>query len=229
MKLTTLIAIILLAAACSSKAPQTAGQAVQRGGEWFCQIAENTEEWQCVQDDELAANPQPQRLPQPPEPEPEPSVAAEPPAEPGVDAQSGDTEALDQSVTQAPPSTVPAQPPQAMPRYAQLAYQPEGPVDLLDLPAEFYAVQLVAVSSKEALEQYAEDHGLRGMAAARVATDDRLFYILLLGVYETRDLAEEAIADVPPPLDELDFWIRSMGSLQQAILAGDALAGTDEV
>ncbi|MCZ6655891.1 MAG: SPOR domain-containing protein [Gammaproteobacteria bacterium] len=216
MRHASFITYLLLAAACSSNAPQTTEQAVERTGEWFCQIAEARDEWECVQDPDLAANPEPRRLPEPPEPEPSPSeiVAAEPAS-------------VDSIIPQIP---APSQPPQStMPKYARLAYNPDGAVGLMDLPDDFYAVQLVAVSSKEALEQFAEDHGLRGMSAARVANDDRLFYVLLLGIYETRDLAEEAITDIPPPLDELNIWIRSMGSLHQAMLAGDALAGNDEV
>ncbi len=227
MRHACIITYLLLAAACSSSAPQTTEQGVERTGEWFCQIGEASDEWECVQDPDLAANPQPQRLPKPPEPEPSPSeIAATEPAP--ADRILPPTPApVDRII---PPTPAPNPPPQStMPKYARLAYNPDGAVGLMDLPADFYAVQLVAVSSKEALEQFAEDHGLRGMSAARVANDDRLFYVLLLGIYETRDLAEEAITDIPPPLEELHFWIRSMGSLHEAMLAGDALAGTSEV
>ncbi len=115
----------------------------------------------------------------------------------------------------------------SLPIHLRLAYRPDKPISLLDLPKEFMAVQLLAVSSKEALQDYARTHGLQGMSAARVAAQaGQLRYVLLLGIYENRELAQRAIKDLPPPLNVLDVWIRPMGSLQQAIIAGDDLART---
>jgi septal ring-binding cell division protein DamX len=54
--------------------------------------------------------------------------------------------------------------------------------------------------------------------SARVAQGGKLRYVLLLGIYETREPADEATKGLPPPLDELDVWMRSMASLQRAII-----------
>ncbi len=112
----------------------------------------------------------------------------------------------------------------SLPTHIRLAYRPSKPVSLLDLPKDLVAVQLLAVSSKRALEDYAKTHKLRGVSAARVAEGGKLRYVLLLGIYENRDLALEATNDMPPPLNELNVWIRPLASLQEAIVGGDELA-----
>ncbi len=111
-----------------------------------------------------------------------------------------------------------------LPTYIRLAYRPSKPVSLLDLPENLVAVQLLAVSTKLALVDYARTHELQGVSAARVADGEELRYVLLLGIYENRDLAQEAIDGMPPPLNELKAWIRPLASLQKAIVGGDELA-----
>lgn len=108
-----------------------------------------------------------------------------------------------------------------VPKHVALAYQPNGPVSLLDLPEDFWAVQLVAVSTREALEAFALEHQLKGMSAAQVASDDDIYYVLLLGIYESFDNAQQAIVDLPPPFDVNQPWIRQLGSLQTAMRAAD--------
>lgn len=115
--------------------------------------------------------------------------------------------------------------PESLPTYVKLAYRPDNPVSMLDLPKDFMAVQLLAVSSKGALEDYVRTEGLQGVSAARVAQGGNLRYVLLLGIYENRELAQEAIKDMPPAMNEMNAWIRPVVSLQQAIIGGDDLAG----
>ncbi len=114
-----------------------------------------------------------------------------------------------------------------IPQHVQLAYVPERNTSLLELPARYWTVQVLALSSKEALEAYARRHQLQGMTAARIAQDGKLFYILLLGVYETRERAARAIENVPPPFDNLSLWLRPLGSLQAAMAAANSLSGSD--
>ena len=114
-----------------------------------------------------------------------------------------------------------------IPQYVQLAYVPERKTPLLELPAHYWIVQALALSSKEALEAFAQKHQLQGMTAARIAQDGKLFYILLLGVYETRERAARAIENVPPPFDNLSLWLRPLGSLQAAMAAANSLSGSD--
>jgi septal ring-binding cell division protein DamX len=65
------------------------------------------------------------------------------------------------------------------------------------------------------------------MTAARIAQDGKLLYILLLGVYETRERAERAIENIPPPFADLNLWIRPLRSLQAAMTDANNLSGSD--
>lgn len=206
---------------------------VQARKPWFCQTGEQNEAWNCVKSERLARSPEPTqkppkqvkrempiqaspvleaRLSTPNEISAVPAVAPIPAATPGpspVKAQRTPREAT------ATPETVP--------KHVRLAYKPKKAVALIDLPADFWAVQLIALSSKEALEAFANTNDIRGMSAARIATGRDLFYVLLLGVYETRALAKDASTDLPPPFD--NPWIRSLGSLQKGMLEADRVAG----
>ena len=67
---------------------------------------------------------------------------------------------------------------------------------LLDIPPDYFAVQLIAVSDRETLEAYALENGLIGLSATRVRSGKAIFYVLILGVYETKDKAELAVASL---------------------------------
>ena len=100
---------------------------------------------------------------------------------------------------------------------------------LKDVPPDYYVVQLLAMQSKEALEEFAARKELHGMSAARVERDGRLFYVLLLGVYSDRQRAEAASANLPVELAGFAPWVRRADSLQRAMARGDELAGTPEI
>ncbi len=221
---TAVFSVLLAAlAGCSSSAtstPDAGGTSPSAREPWFCQTATNDEQWECVQSETLASNPQPTRKPPQPEPEPlTPRVIPEPVAELPV---------------RPPPAPAPAEPKPVRParadrpKHVRLSYKPDKPVSILDLPDDFWAVQLVAVSSPEALEEYVERHKMRGMSAARIWNGEQLFYILLLGIYETRAIAEEATTDLPPPFDLHAPWIRSLGSLKRGMLAADEVVAAAE-
>jgi septal ring-binding cell division protein DamX len=109
----------------------------------------------------------------------------------------------------------------SLPKYLRLAYRPREAVAIIDLPEDFWTVQLIALGSAEALEAYAQKEGLRGMSAAKISANGKLYYVLLLGVYETKANAVEAAEDLGPPFE--NPWVRSLGSLQKAMLAADRL------
>jgi septal ring-binding cell division protein DamX len=117
-----------------------------------------------------------------------------------------------------------------LPDYQRLAYVPEKPTSLLELPPHFWVVQLMAVSSKEFLESYAAEHNLRGLSAARIASGERLFFVLILGIYETRDRAEQAKSNMPPPYDKYNSraLLRTLGSLQDAMRKADQMTGSSD-
>jgi septal ring-binding cell division protein DamX len=136
----------------------------------------------------------------------------------------------------AEPAAEPATPPVAqtiapsssgdIPDYQALAYVPDKPTSLLELPPNFWVAQLMAVSSKEFLESYAEEHNLRGLSAARIASGDRLFFVLILGIYETKEKAQRAITNMPPPYRGYKPLLRTLGSLQDAMRKADQMTGS---
>ena len=226
-----------------------------QGGPWFCQPATVAEEWECDNDPGKVENPIPDRKPQMDVPDlmPEPLASdvtpnAPPLADPALpaittDPDSGvatgaaatepvaagdsstgtnnEAEAQTQTQTQADTSSG------TLPNYKQLAYQPPAPVSLLELPPDYFAVQLTAMSSAAQLEQFFRETELEGLSAAQVERDGELFYILLLGIYESFSRAEQAATDLPPPLDGFDPWIRRLGTLQAAMIRAEQLQGQD--
>ncbi len=114
------------------------------------------------------------------------------------------------------------------PAFQRLAYVPDKPTSLLELPGEFWVAQIMAVSSKEFLEAYAEEYNLRGLSAARIASGERLFFVLILGIYETKDRAQQAITNLPPPYNRYQktILLRTLASLQQAMRKADKMTGT---
>ena len=177
-----------------------------RDNDWFCEPAEDGG-WDCVQDPERVANPRPVRLPKPLFTDPGPSVP-----EPGQ--------------TLSLPTEVPPQDSPALPLYQQISFQPEGPTALTDLPGTFYAIQLIALSTREDLEQFIADNNLPVMSGAVVEKDGERFYALLAGIYTDRETAERAVRSLPDELSAHGPWVRSMESLQAAIRRAEQL--TDE-
>jgi septal ring-binding cell division protein DamX len=120
-------------------------------------------------------------------------------------------------------------PPSAkQPDWQRLAYRPAVPVALDELPAHFYAVQIVALSSRESLESFSKKHLLSGVSAVRVESNGAFYYVLLLGIYETLADAQAAAASRPESLINLEPWIRVLESLQDAAVRADKLAGSTD-
>jgi septal ring-binding cell division protein DamX len=82
------------------------------------------------------------------------------------------------------------------------------------------------MSSRDRLETYIQEHQLEGVSAARVERNGELYHVLILGIYETRQLAEQASLYLPPPLETQEPWIRELRALQEAIVRGNAMAGS---
>ena len=223
-----LVCATFVIAACSStpSATDVLQDSNQGRVKWFCQMSENGEDWDCVQDDELAENPTPERFPTPTQPE------LEAPAEYTLNPE---PQQVGQFDAPAPVAVAPVRPrnvnalPESAPAFQRLAFQPERPMRLIELPADFYTVQLLAVEEKDQLEKYVMNADLRGLSAARVEKDGALFYVLLLGIYPDEESATLAADAMPDQIGHLTPWVRELGSLQEAMLRGDRLAGTSEV
>lgn len=214
----------VLIGACSNSERGVSQQGSPKEAPWFCELAENETDWQCVQNAAAADAPKPARLPRRQMPD---VLSAAPsrrsPSEPRIDPASS-TPAIASADEPRQPNQPAARPALAedVPLHVALAYRPGKAQRLIELPGEFWAVQLAAFGSPEQLSEYAARHQLRGMSAARIARNNQLFYVLLLGVYETRENAERASATVPEALN-IKPWIRSLASLQRAMRAGEML------
>ena len=110
--------------------------------------------------------------------------------------------------------------------YRELAYRPERATALLDLPGDYYALQLATRDTRAALERFAEAHRLVGLPHVRVARGGRVTYVLLAGVYRNRDDAKRVRDSLPTRLGSMRPWVRRLQSLQNAMLRADALRGS---
>jgi len=97
-----------------------------------------------------------------------------------------------------------------------------GDIDnqLLDLPADHYAVQLIALRSLDGVLEYAGLNGIQAPKFVRTRIDDANWYVLILGAYSNREKAEAAKAEWETAgVRRVEPWIRRLGPLQEAILA----------
>ena len=220
MKIYLLIILGFLISGCSSTSQQTeiASTTIKP---WFCQSSPDNEEWDCVRSESLVRNPKTE------------AIKREQRQTQTVDKQiSKDSQSVPKKTEPEPKETItPTRSPKELessdlPAYFRLAYRTEEPVPLLDLPKSFWAVQLIALSNKDALEKYANTSSLVGLSGARVASNGKLLYVLLLGIYETKDLAIQAVASLPDnETMKPTPWARSLDSLHKAMISGDYLSG----
>lgn len=90
--------------------------------------------------------------------------------------------------------------------------------ELLQQPAEFYAVQLLARREENAVIDYAARNGLADPLYARIRSQNSDWFVLLLGTFPDRDAAELAKqAWVRSKTLKVEPWVRQLGPLQNAI------------
>ena len=104
-----------------------------------------------------------------------------------------------------------------LPVYVQLSYQPDAPTPLNKLPGAYWTVQLTAKSNLGWLENFVTENNLLGLIGAPLIEEDRMVYVLLLGIYETRNRAELAAASMPSALNQFEPWIRPISELQRKL------------
>lgn len=177
---------------------------------WFCDMGVENQTWECVKD--YIPDGTRKRLSRSLPPKPDQTLPKT--HEPEM-VYSSDTVA-----TRSPNLDI------GPPLYRRLALKPGHAVNLIDLPPDYFAVQLFAVSNKEALEKFVRDKNIPGLSATRIAYGDQLFFVLLLGIYSDESAARIAAANMPSALNDLTPWVRRLGSLQDAMRLGDDLAGT---
>jgi septal ring-binding cell division protein DamX len=205
---------------------------------WICEANETGDGWDCVQGPRLAKRPGPTRHPEQPQPKPDSMATMSSPdasdlpmtPDPGqVPTDLTNDDLADDGVrTEAPASqSIPA--PILKPKslssephdWQQFGYRQATSITLSELPAHFYTVQIVAMSSMEALQAFAKEHLLSDALAARTEANGKFYYVLLLGIYETLADAKAAAAVRPESLANIDPWFRKLGSLQAAVQRAD--------
>ena len=107
--------------------------------------------------------------------------------------------------------------------YQRLMYRPDRPMSLEDLPSSYWTVQLIALSSARELQGFMSTLQMDGLTGAMIKTNDRIFYVALLGVYETRAAAQLAAKERPESLSRYQPYVRSLGSLQAAMARAEQL------
>jgi len=211
---TAYVITYLLLGGCASTNPMVETPVtVTPKDNWFCDMGVENQTWECVKD--YVPDGTKKRLSRslPPKPDQTLPKTHEPEA-----VDSSDTVA-----TRSPNFDI------GPPLYRRLALKPGHAVNLIDLPPDYFAVQLFAVSNKEALEKFVRDKNVPGLSATRIAYGDQLFFVLLLGIYSDESAARIAAANMPSALNDLTPWVRRLGSLQDAMRLGDDLAGTPAI
>ena len=207
-----LITFLLLGGCSSNKRLVETPLSVTPKDNWFCDMGVENQTWECVKDSTPVGSKK--RLSRSPttsdQRTPEASLT-------GLNDRVGSV------------STRATEPSTGMPLYRRLAFKPGRTVSLIDLPPDYFTVQLFAVSNKAALEKFVREQQIQGLSATRIARGDQLFFVLLLGIYSDENTARLAATNMPVGLNNLAPWVRQLGSLQDAMRRGDDLAGTSDL
>lgn len=143
-------------------------------------------------------------------------------------AQAAEQTAFVEPVPQAESAYAPVEP-VAVAAYEPVAAEPimadsaaaEAPVtnnvaiggDLRSQPATYFAVQVCASRSMKQLAGFARRHKLSDQLTAQTTVKGETWFVLLEGVYTTRDEARQALTRVGGQVDTRP-WIRTVGSIQ---------------
>jgi DamX protein len=170
----------------------------------------------------MPAEPEPEAaieaLPQTPAALPEPirgSLPAPQPAEePAADTAS---QADPEPPAQAAPEPAPApQAPLATPRTEATGLHDAA--WLAQQSASHYTIQILGLSELQALRNYARDQSLEGdVAWFRTQRNNQDWFVLVAGNYPDAEAARAAIARLPAEVRRNQPWVRSFGSIQQAM------------
>ena len=216
---------VVATAGCSGGRRGT--QTAETGTPWFCQMNETRDDWECVQDAELARHPRPERLPTD---EPEPMPSPPPTIVPTVSFEQA-APAIDDTTSENG-STTEAATPTAAAAAAVVETEPDDPVpepeDLMSLSGDMFAVQLVAVANETLADDFITEHELDDALTLLLARETDLYYVVLLGIFESYADAQFAADHRSATLRDVEPWIRPLASVQKGVLAARALIAGSE-
>lgn len=218
--------------------PSTASMGAD--GEWECTGSRENGDWDCQKvtderdDSDTTTNVGPQ-IAQVNTPSPTQAAGTSTRSNPPLEPSSVRIQTYDptRGVTTTQTST-PAQPVTQSnnedPEYVWLRHQPDTPTRIEDLPDNFYAVQLAAFSDMKKANKYAADATwLVDPNGVRTISGGKEYYVILLGIYETKTRAERAANSITKHLGSGKPWIRSMNSLKPAIRAASRTGSSERM
>lgn len=110
-----------------------------------------------------------------------------------------------------PAITVPSESQAAIPKSSTME-------NILQTPPDHFAVQLIALRDLAGVQEYATLNGIQDPLLVKIRNDETDWYILLLGVYPDRTLAESAKREwETAKVLRVQPWIRQLGGLQEAM------------
>ncbi len=88
---------------------------------------------------------------------------------------------------------------------------------LSDLPDSHFAVQLIAVQTRQEVDSFAQQYSIESPTFVRISTQGDFWYVVLLGTYDNKDeadLAAETWNEQNQPFSKP--WVRPIGPLKTA-------------
>ena len=173
-----------------------------KGGTWHCYGLSKKEPWDCSQEQDdskiMAVEDSPERINSP-----EPAFVNEEAAAPELRAE---MDLADNISNSAEVSAMETPTPQAVPTDLLAGYSNTS-----------FAIQLIALQTLEQVTQYAEQFNLNPPMYVKIRSQDSDWYVVLLGIYETRpeaDAASEKWASSHDPSSRP--WVRPLHPLRKA-------------
>ena len=206
--ISSLVVIAMLTGCSNAQVRRT--PVTDLGEAWFCEMNESRDDWICVQDDALAANPQPARLPSDPvEPDPfEEDIPALPEVATATDGLANPGAAINFDAI------------------AEATVRPDSVTAILERSPEHFAVQLAATETQALADGFIANHDLESyenLLTLELAREETLYYVVLLDVFATFEEAEAAVSTLPESMAEAQPWIRPLASIQSGIEDAEAL------
>ena len=158
---------------------------------WFCYGSQLGEEWQCQNEEDPTKIAVVQ-------PKPARQAAPQAPIEQPI------------MITESAPELVTNQQPDNLVLETQI----------LDMPADHYAVQLIALRDLDGVLEYAGLNGVLSPKFVKIRNDATDWYVLILDTYPDRASAQASKEQWETAKGlRVQPWIRQLGPLQEAILA----------
>jgi septal ring-binding cell division protein DamX len=116
-----------------------------------------------------------------------------------------------------PPPPMPDMESSSRPKSAESSLQEDAGY-LLKQPGDSFAVQLIALESLDQVLDYVKQLNSDTPRVARILTNDKLWYVAVLGIYPDKILANQAIKQWSQTSGVSEIpWVRQVDSLQAAM------------